>query len=344
MIQRANTTRDAQSPSIVWLLGRGRSGTTWLAKAMGLYSRCHYKHEPFLAGKEQRYMRWLDALDAVDAPTQQERFNALIGGCQHQVDFPPFVRKSCRPQSPLLLRLTWQLGKWVRPCRGLYEWYGRPRFTAGDAVLIKDVNFPNELLTKAFAAIRPSAVIATFRNPYGSITATRRFIGRGRAMTREAVARVRELLAMPGHEQLRHFEPGLERMNETQFETLRWRVQSEPLHAFAQGRPEVFVSVYERMCEDPVGRGRRLFEFVGWDFEPQVEAFLQRSSSGASQREASRRHGVQRHSSQTASKWTQELDDQEIAQVNGVLEGSPILHLWPEIFPDAAQAAQRASA
>ena len=117
-------------------------------------------------------------------------------GCQHNVDYPPFVPKPCRRQPKALLRLTWQAGKVLPATRGLYEWYGRPAYRAGDWALVKQVNFPNERLDRLAAVLDPH-VLAIVRNPFASVSSTFRFEHNEPAeplRTDKSVARIVELL------------------------------------------------------------------------------------------------------------------------------------------------------
>lgn len=326
------------SLNVVWLLGRGRSGTTWLARTLGLYRHCHFKHEPFLQGKDRRYTEWLDRLgSAPDTPEADAalrgEIHALLRGCQHQVDYPPFIRKACRRQSPALLRLTWQIGKWATPLRGLYEAYGRPSYRdRRDALLVKDVNFPNERLDRACRLIRPW-VVALFRNPFASVDAARRWAEGEPFKTPANVARVRDLLLHDlGCEHLRRFEPRLDDMHELEFEALRWRIQSEPLHEFVDRYDRGLVMVFEDNCQDPMAAARRVFDFVGWPMETQVEEFVRSNEKRDGSLTNEHQRGFERDSGQIARKWRKNLADDEIDLVRGIVGDSPILHRWPGIM------------
>ena len=138
----------------VFVLGRGRSGTTWVGTMLNAASNCVYKYEPFNPGKSATWESWLDALTTGDEPDEaiRKRFEVIASGADHQVDYPPFLRKRPCPQSPALRRLAWEMGR----CFGLtgpFERYARPKFDAGDAVLVKQVNFPNELLDRLVAYV-----------------------------------------------------------------------------------------------------------------------------------------------------------------------------------------------
>jgi hypothetical protein len=317
------------------LLGRGRSGTTWIGQILNRYPGCHYKYEPFSAGKRGGFARWLADLPAGGEDLRQ-RFAALCAGCAHDVEYPPFVAKRCRPQPRVLLRLAWQLGKAVPAARRVYEWYGRPRLGPTDWVLIKQVNFPNERLDLLARVVGP-AVIAVLRNPYASVASALRFYRANPAepfRTAATVARVLELLpsvAGFGVPQYRRTE--LEAMSETEFEAVRWRVQTEPLAAFAEHYPGALALTHEEFAADPERCARRAYGFLGWAFDEAVAAYVRETTAGDRHRRGStaRRqlHGIHRDPVVATQRWRKDLTDEQVADVRRAVDGSALLTRWP---------------
>lgn len=139
------------------LFGRGRSGTTWVGHILNQYPLAIYKYEPFNEEKQNAYCKWLSSLSrAEDVQSDQLRtaLESIFKECLHDVDYPPFPYKSAKSH-PLLLRAAWQLGKYVPPMRWIYNSIGKARWSDQDCILIKQVNFPNELL----AAFHQSPVL-----------------------------------------------------------------------------------------------------------------------------------------------------------------------------------------
>ena len=321
------------------LLGRGRSGTSWIGQILNRYPGCHYKYEPFNRDKPAAYRDWLAELPAGDDDDMRERFDALMRGCDHNVDYPPFVTKPCRRQPRALLRLAWQAGKVVPPMRGLYEWYGCPSYRPGDWALIKQVNFPNEHLDRLAAVLDPH-LLAIVRNPFASVSSTFRFTPdepSGPLRTEASVARVVELLpsvARFGVPQLSAEE--LWRISEAAFEAVRWRVQSEPLADFARRTPHGLLMTHEHFARDPETAARRAFDFFGWPFDASVSAFLQATTSGEKSRPgasaAKRQHSIHRDPGDTVRRWRRDLTDEQVADIRSIVAGSELLQLWPGLL------------
>src|SRR4051794_11598799 len=70
------TDRVVEFPT-VFLLGRGRTGTTWIGQILNRYPRCHYKYEPFNPGKDGDFSLWLRNLASGDDDHLRRCFEAL---------------------------------------------------------------------------------------------------------------------------------------------------------------------------------------------------------------------------------------------------------------------------
>lgn len=316
--------------NIVCLLGRGRSGTTWIGQMLAAHRDCMYKFEPFLRGKHNDYQRWLDRVcsDAGYGSALPE----LVEICSrpvHDVDYPPFRRRSGWDRSPLVMRALWQLAKWAPVTQWAYQRYGTIDMSAVRHVLIKDVNFPNERLPSLWNAIRPR-IIAVLKNPYASVASAAKFYGGSPHVQAEWVARVREVMRSPGHEQFEHFDHELDRMSFEAFEAVRWRVQCEPLNRFVSSHDRCLAVTYESCCIDPLGSIRELCGFAGWEFVPSIEDEIARSTDGKSGwRE--RRRGLfltRRDPIKAMSAWKRQLTAEQIREIDSVVCESPLLPLW----------------
>ena len=325
-------------PEYVFILGRGRSGTTWLGRVLAAHRRCCYKFEPFNAYKGNGYRDWLDALTDANAGEAGPALDALVAGCLHDVDYPPFAKKTCRTQSPLLLRATWQLGKIAPALRGLYEAYGRPRYGDGDSALIKQVNYPNEKLDALAAAVRPK-VLGCLRGPYGSVASALQFYAkRDRpVVTDETIARVAELIDASPDAGWTRFRDGLADLSPAGFEALRWRVQTEPLATFCD-RYESGMNVrYEDAAMDPLPAYQGMYAFLDWPFEGHVRELVETMAAGPKQGEAKARSEftVFRDPAESLNKWRKNLSQEQQADVAAVVQDSPLIGMWPEQVPEA---------
>ncbi|MAW60768.1 MAG: hypothetical protein CMJ94_08030 [Planctomycetes bacterium] len=322
-----------------FLLGRGRSGTTWIAQILNRFSGCVYKDEPFNPGKNRAYTAWQDALGEQAAEQARIDYDRLVRGCVHDVDYPPFLRKSCRPQPPAMLRASWQLGKAIPALRGIYHWYGRPKLRDGDWVLTKQVNFPNEKLPALCEALDPK-LMAVLRGPFASVSSSLRFYHKTAAAEfrpAHALQRVAELTAelegeLPG---MRAYSPAeLEAMSEAAFEALRWRIQTEPLARFTAAHPQGLVVTHEGFAADPLGSAEQAFAFLGWPLEDAVREFIDASTAGTRHQafasDEKKQHGVHRDPKEAVQRWRKDLDAQQIEEISAIIAPSELLGLWPD--------------
>jgi hypothetical protein len=321
------------------LLGRGRSGTSWIGQILNQYQRCVYKYEPFNVGKNEQFTHWIADLAAgEDLDRLRDRFEALCRCCIHDVDYPPFLRKACRRQPPAVLRLTWQLGKVYPPARRVYEWYGRPAYGPDDWVLVKQVNFPNEHLDRLAAAIAPS-IVAVLRNPYASVASSLRFYRTNSSesfRTERAVDRVLELLpSMQQYGVPPYGRDELVSMPDAAFEALRWRIQSEPLADFATRYERGLAVTHERFASEPQQCAREVFDFLHWPIdEATVDRYIGETTAGERHRPGAsaqkQMHSLYRDPIAATQRWRSDLTDRQVAEIERVVSGSKLLSMWSE--------------
>jgi hypothetical protein len=318
-----------------FLLGRGRTGTTWIGQVLNQFPGCHYKYEPFLAHKPAEFVRWLGDLEGADRDELRARFRRLCDGCFLDVDFPPFLRKTCRRQSPALLRAAWQIGKLWPPARGLYQWYGRPAFRAGDWVLIKQVNFPNEKLGRLAEVLAPK-VVALVRNPYASVDASLRFAAgpNGRPVKRpESLREVAEELRTLGALEIPVTPEELADLSDAAFAAVTWRIQIEPMVAFARSYENGYILKYEDFAERPKEAAREVYRFLGWGYDDAIDRFIDRTSQGGDRRPGRRNSdfSIYRDSRTMIHRWRQELSPGQVQDIRRILQGCRLMDLWPEL-------------
>ncbi len=319
----------------VLITGKGRSGTTWLAQILNTYLHCVYKHEPFLPSKHNGYSKLRAELGEVSAPSLRARYEQLVAKAVYDVDQPPFLaHKSVRTHNEKLTHALYGLGTRVSRLRFLFELYARPHLHEDADILIKDVNFPNELLGKLTEVIEPY-LVPIVRNPFANIASHLKGVEIGQfAAVRDADrARVRELLQGCGDPSLEQYVERLPELSPLQFEAVRWRLQVEPLVAFSKSYGRSKLVVYEDLCEDPMKITEGLFEFAGWRLRDVTREFIERSTSGAkkSGNEGSAYYSVYRDPRKSMNKWRDQLDASAQADIESVFRDSPVRDLWPNL-------------
>ncbi|PSO55906.1 MAG: hypothetical protein BRC40_04430 [Cyanobacteria bacterium QH_8_48_120] len=340
--QTSSSAQSQESSRLDYVLiaGPGRSGTTWLGHILNTYQHCSYKHEPFLPSKSTPYNQWRNDLNSGDIEELRSRFQSLCRDCYFEIDQPPpgksFRRpaKSFRRQNPQLLRLLYGLGKRIDPIKNLYEWYGRANLSEQTPVLIKEVNFPNELLPRLCEVLQPH-LIAIIRNPFANIASYFKGVELslfGQARPRK-IASLRKDIDSPSGQHLWKYREQLEQMSLAQLEAVRWRVQVEPLVEYARTYEPSLVVLYEDLCADPHGKTAEIFEFLGWELTPVTSNFINQSISGERSlpKTSKAYYSVYRDPQESLSKWKTQLTAEQKADIASVIRESPLQDFWSDI-------------
>jgi hypothetical protein len=318
-----------------FITGKGRSGTTWVAQILNTYVHCAYKHEPFLPTKRTPYRAIREQLGHADAFQLRAHYERVVRTAVHGVDQPPFPSsKSVRPQNPKVLKALYSLGSKAPRLRRLFEAYARPHMHEDADVLIKDVNFPNELLPQLCDVIRPW-LVPVVRNPFANIASHLEGVrlGEFEPVTDADRVRVRALLADQTDPSLAGYRDALERLTPLQFETVRWRLQVEPLLAFSERYRRSHVIVYEDMCNDPMQTTQKVFDFLGWRMKESTREFIRASTSGErdSRGGGDAYYSVYRDPRQSMHKWRDQLSDGQQREIASVFRDSPYARLWKDL-------------
>ena len=324
-------------PQYVFLTGRGRSGTTWLGQILNTYQNCIYKYEPFLPSKSSPFQTWKNQLGSDDRSIEELRslFWSLCRNCYFGIDNPPFLNKSFYKQPRYLLYLFYGLAKRFGKLEHLYEWYGRPQLNKDTAILVKDVNFPIDLLPYLCEILQPY-LISMVRNPFANIASFLKGIELGLFEHNylESIARLKKILDTPRGKHLAHYSPQLEKMSIAQFEAIRWRFQVESLVEYTNNYHKSMVVVYEDLCTDPLSKTKEIFDFLGWEFTQTTEDFINASiSSTASSSSSSKSYySVYRNPGKSISKWREQLTEAQKLDIESIIDESPLVNLWSEDY------------
>ncbi len=316
----------------IFITGKGRSGTTWLAAVMGRYRHCSYKHEPFLPGKNTLYTELRAQLGKRSPSDIQALYQRAIARAFVSTDLPPFDARPCQPQPNWMRRVTYELGKRMPPLAPLYGRIGRAHLDEGTDILIKDVNFPNELLAPLCEAIDPW-LIGVVRNPFANVASFLRGVATGHfsAPGPRDFARVRELLATEPDDSLRRHATNLEQLPPYAFEAVRWRLQTEPLVRFVHTHARARLVVYDDLVQDPMPQLSTLFAWIGWPFDTEIQAFVESSRHHVARRGRQDFYAVHRAPLQSQSRWRKDLAEADVQAIARVVDESPIRQLWPDL-------------
>jgi hypothetical protein len=90
--------------------------------------------------------------------------------------------------------------------------------------------------------------------------------------------------------------------------TWRWALTNEKAMNDTSALSNVLWILYEDLCDEPVAVSRKIYEFCGLEWHPQVERFLAASIST----NQSAYYGVVKDPRHAATKWMKELRDTEV--------------------------------
>ncbi|HKH48858.1 MAG TPA: sulfotransferase, partial [Thermoanaerobaculia bacterium] len=76
---------------------------------------------------------------------------------------------------------------------------------------------------------------------------------------------------------------------------------------------------YEDLCAHPLEQARELFAFAGLDWHPQTERFLHDSTKS----DGAEYFGVRKDPQRSASKWQDELSEEDVQRILAIIQGSP---------------------
>jgi len=335
----------------VIIIGRGRSGTSWIGGIMNTYYHCFYKYEPFL---KYPYCDWFDNLNKLNAEELRKQFALLCRQCYHGIDMPPFFPKSFRPRSAILLHALYTLSNRVRLCKGIYEWYGKPRFgrlKEDIPILIKQVNLPNEMLPYLCHVLEPK-LIGLIRNPFANIAShlvgTREGLFKGvRPKPRFAsvkkravkgihtirIERLKKEIIQSGNNDFLKYLDDLGAMSPESLSAVGWRVRVEPMVEFVQNYDKGLLLVYEDVCKNPFESAKRLFDFSGWEMTDFTRNYIQQTTTER-KREKSRLksyYSVFKNPEESMNKWKTQLTTEQKRDIALIIKDSPLRGFWTDM-------------
>lgn len=333
--------RHSSSLNYVLLLGKGRSGTTWLAQLMNTYEHCCYKNEPFPARKQTPYNAWLKDLESGDTEELLRRFESICRHCYLCVDDKPHPEKSFLSHNWLLLLGLRGLARQIESLRFLYERYEYLQLNAQNQVVIKDVTFtlpPRCHQLQPLCELLQPYIIVIVRNPFANIASV--FKGREKGVfgtkndRDKVIAHLLGVMDTPLGKHLSNYSEQLQDMSIAQLEAVRWRTEVEPLVEYARSYGKSRVVVYEELCTDPHGKIAEIFDFLGWELGQATRDFIDTSTSGNLNFKNSSRasyYSVYRDPHQSMSKWKTQLTSEQIADIASVVRDSPLINLWSDL-------------
>ncbi len=323
------------NPKPIMLFGMPRSGTTWIGKIFDSHPDTLYRHEPdswgllndipLLPPKENtaQYAPIIDGFIASIPRMNKTKVSATM---------PVFRKNYYSPLQFWLLNLNIRTSKLLGKVFGEV---GTPQFIdyrSGKNIRLvwKSIESLGRL---GVIAQRDCSAIHLVRHPCGYISSVLRGESKSKFTSSTPTSDDFELFEMLLHTE-KAIELGLtlEQLKQmTAIERLAWRwvLFNEKAYNDTRGMKNCMLSLYEDFCDDPEGSARRLFEFCGLDWHPQVAGFLQNSTAS----ENSSYYSVFKDPKKSANKWQNELSDQEISAIMKIASTSEVGRLYLSDIP-----------
>ena len=319
---------------LILLFGMPRSGTTWLAKIFDSHPDTLYRHEP-----DSR--RGLNRVPLVAPVETAAIYEAAIQN--FVAELPRLSSTRVAVSLPLFPKRYYS---W--PVSWLYLWGFS--FAKATTRLVGDFSLPNLLpstgidqvpvvwksiesvgrLGVIVRAVGNCRAILILRHPCGYVASVMRGEQQQQFSAKTASSEdygVLKMLLETKQAQRRGLDlQALKGMRPEERLAWRWLLFIEKALEDTQGLDGCMSVRYEDVCADPQGMARQMFDFARLKWNSQTEAFVRQSVG----RERSGYYSVFKDPLQAANKWREQLPDDVICRIYGVLEKSELGGLYPD--------------
>lgn len=317
----------------ILVFGMPRSGTTWIGKLFDSHPDTLYRHEPdsvrrlsmpLFPEKEDEH-RYHDELEKFVATLPRMRSPEVIGK-------QPLFSKSYQSTAGLTVyRASVVAAKAASRIRRHFPCVYRPtaRNSERASVVWKSVESSGRLGT-CIDALPGIRAIHLMRHPCGYVAsvlrghAARRFAGE--APNEDDRWLLKLLLATRTGKQRGLTVDDLARLTLEERLAWRWVLIQEKVLADIGDSERVLTVRYEDVCAEPLAMTRRMFEFVGLDWQEQTERFVQSST----QANRSDYYSVFKNPHASAERWRSELAPDVIQRIQRVLHGSTLRRFYDD--------------
>ena len=318
----------------ILLFGMPRSGTTWIGKILNSQPDTLYRHEPDSWG----LLNDVPLLPRVDQAMQYaQTINRFIESIprMHQTKvsatLPIFRQNYLSPSRFHLHRISNVSSLFLARFFGEIS---MPQFVNYKA----DNNL--HLIWKSVESLGRLGVIARVaedcravhlvRHPCGYISSVLRGERRKKftsTLPSSEDYNLLEMLMQTEQAQAQHLTlDRLKKMTHVERLAWRWVLVNEKALDDISGAENCTTVKYENFCEDPEGSARRIFQFVGLDWHPQVEKFLLESTA----RDRNAYYSIFKDPIKSANKWRDELSASDISAILRIAEKSKVGRLYLE--------------
>jgi hypothetical protein len=315
----------------ILLFGMPRSGTTWIGKIFDSHPDTLYRHEPDSWGLLNDIPLLAPLEQAEQYDTAISRFIAAIPRMNQtkvSATIPVFRKNYYSPLQFWLLNINIRVSKLLGK---IFGEVGMPQLVDYQA------NENIRLVWKSIESLGRLGVIAQqtecravqlVRHPCGYISSVLRGESKSKftgATPSSDDFELFEMLLKTEHARAHGLTlDKLKQMTAVERLAWRWVLFNEKAYNDTKDMKNCTLALYEDFCDDPEGSARRLFEFCGLSWHPQVTAFLQSSTAS----ENSAYYSVFKDSKKSANKWQKELSEHDVSAIMLIASKSEVGRLY----------------
>ncbi len=313
-------SRLAPSPNgTILILGAARSGTTWLATIFDSHEDVLYRHEPDIRLR-QTSIPQVCGRAAIGRYREEARAYLLqlaVLAVRNTAGRPLLFRKSYRSAVACAMRISqiylYRVLANIWPAADALTVADRMRRGTNSRVLIKSVSACGRAGLYA-EALPEACIIFVVRSPFGQVASMLRGTTTGRLDGYRATNRLADW-----HEASDYglTAGDFEAMSLVERLAWHWVLSFAKVLDDLEGRPNIKMVAYERLCETPLATAEQLFEFVGLTMSGQTRRFITRSTRS---RISDSYYSVFKNPAVVANRWKESLTSADQAIIQSIVE------------------------
>lgn len=308
---------------MLFIMGAGRSGTSWLARLFDSHPDVLYRHEPDSVLYDQRvpYMPEPEDVEPLIPATRDFVDRLARSGRLKAVGKVPLFDKSYRSTAAkhTLEAMIYGSKAAQRLLSGVpavqqLELPDMVRAGHQPLTVIKTVSSLGR--THLFSRAVPEArFVHILRHPCGTISSHLRGVRQG---LMKPDVYLKSVFASRQSEHYPFTRAELEQRTVEEQLAYQWMLNNDKVTTEMEGDPRYYRLRYEDLCADPKGVMRELMAFAGLDWSPQTDAAIDgtvRSESDQDEAYFSTRKAPLK----AAMKWKDELDAATVDRIMGIV-------------------------
>ena len=310
---------------IIFIVGSGRSGTTFLAKLIDSHPLILYRHEPdsILANGELPFLPEPNDIDAYSAAARSYASDLTkVRGAKSAGHRPIFSKTYRGSFSEKALAANVYAAKLVGRVPFIKEpivldWV-RPKNRADITYLIKSVNsvWRGNLYLNAIPNTRLLHIV---RHPCAVIASAIRGIDKG--LMPEKVF----LKSLTGKASSKPFGMSLEALSKLPYESqlaYQWMINNQLLSDWCSDNSKYRLVRYEELCQNIDSYVASVFKFLGLDESQQTREFVKRLNSQSGKGKSY--FDVIRSPISSIDKWQAQLSDEQVDNIKNIVVKSEL--------------------